>query len=257
MHFWAASRLPEQVSSYTLVSKGRLMNPTPSTRWRWCLSALLAVAGTALAQQAPAPVPPADPARPLPSDRGSLDYNGMPPTSAGFSRSDSRSYLPYTQRGYIGMNLGRTQFDLPCGLGSISCDKNTNLSFGIYTGGMFNEWLGLEVGYLYTGKADRAGGSTSAQGVNALLVGRVPLGQFNVFAKAGGVYGRSRVTTNAESSFYSGAVWGGGAAYGAGIGYDFDRNNGVVLEWQRNKFKMPPDGHPDSDTTSIGYVYRF
>jgi len=203
------------------------MNHNPSTRWRWCLLALLAAAGTAWSQQTPASVP------------------------QGFS------YLPYTRHGYIGVNLGRTQFDLPCGVAGFSCDKNSNLSFNVYTGGMFNEWLGLEVGYLYTGKADRAGGSTSAQGVNALLVGRVPLGQFNVFAKAGGVYGRSRVRSSDPSTYYSGTATGGGAAYGGGVGYDFDRNNGIVLEWQRNKFRLSPTGHPDADTTSIGYVYKF
>jgi len=219
-------------------------------------------AGPALAQDTTTPVPPADAAsaaaaRPLPSDRGSTDYNRMPATSAGFARDDSYSMLPYTRRGYVGVNLGRTQFDLPCGLGSFSCDKNSNLSFNAYTGGMFNEWLGVEVGYLYTGKLDRAGGSTSAQGVNLLLVGRVPLGQFNIFAKGGGVYGRSRVTTNAVSGQPAASTNGGGASFGGGIGYDFDRNNGVVLEWQRNKFKVPPTGHPNVDTTSLGYVYRF
>lgn len=164
--------------------------------------------------------------------------------------------LPYTQRGYVGLNLGRTQFDLPCG--TEACDKNSNLSVNAYTGGMFNDWLGVELGYLYTGKLDRAGGSTSAQGVNLLLVGRVPLGSFNVFAKAGGIYGRTRVTTNALSRIGGGTEWGGGAAYGGGVGYDFNRNNGVVLEWSRSKFRFASGfGHPDVDTTHVGYVYKF
>ena len=170
---------------------------------------------------------------------------------------DSYSVLPYTYRGYIGLNLGRTRFDLGCGAGAFSCDDHSNVSANLYTGGMFNDWLGLEVGYLNTGKLDRAGGSTSAQGIDMLLVARVPLGAFNVFAKAGGIYGRTKVTTDSLSGIPSGTKSGGGLSVGAGVGYDFTAHSGVVLEWARNKFKFAAEGHPNVDTTQVGYIYKF
>jgi len=174
------------------------------------------------------------------------------------AQDSSYSLLPYTLRGYVGLNLGRTKFDLSCGGGGRPCDDNSKLSVNLYTGGMFNDWLGLELGYLNTGKLDRAGGETSAQGVNLLLVGRVPLGSsFNLFAKGGGIYGRTKVTADALSDIPSGSKSGGGLSAAAGIGYDFSPNSGIVLQWSRNKFKFAAEGHPNVDTTQVGYVYKF
>ena len=173
------------------------------------------------------------------------------------SNRDGYSMLPYTHRGYWGLSLGRTKFDLGCGNGAFGCDSHSNVSVNAYTGGMFNDWLGLELGYLNTGKLDRAGGSTSAQGVNMLLVGRVPLGQFNVFGKAGGIYGRTKVTTDVLSGIPSGTKSGGGLSVAAGVGYDFTPHSGITLEWARNKFKFAFEGHPNVDTTQVGYIYKF
>ncbi len=177
--------------------------------------------------------------------------------SSSSSSRDGYSLLPYTSRGYWGLSLGRTKFDLGCGSGAFGCDSHSNVSVNAYTGGMFNEWLGLELGYLNTGKLDRAGGDTSAQGVNLRLVGRVPMGAFNVFGKAGGIYGRTKVTSDVLSGIPSGSKSGGGLSVAAGVGYDFTSHSGVTLEWARNKFKFAAEGHPNVDTTQVGYIYKF
>ena len=182
-----------------------------------------------------------------------------PANSTSFAPSSGNgwSVLPYTKRGYMGLNLGRTRFDLGCGLGNMSCDSHSDLAFNLYTGGMFNDWLGMELGYVNTGKLERAGGTTRAQGVDLLLVGRVPMGSFNVFAKAGGIYGRTKVTTDLLSGIPSGSKSGGGLALAGGVGYDFSPSSGVVLEWSRNKFKFASEGHPNVDTTQVGFIHRF
>jgi len=165
--------------------------------------------------------------------------------------------MPYTTGGYVGVNLGRTKFDVGCGLGSFACDSFAKTAVNLYTGGMFNEYMGLELGYLHTGNLDRAGGTTSAQGVNLLLVGRMPLGAFNLFAKAGGIYGRTQVSADSLSGIPGGSKSGGGMSFAGGMGYDLSPKSGIVVQWARNKFSFANEGRRNVDTTSIGYVYRF
>jgi len=183
-----------------------------------------------------------------------------PSSSAGSSaaaRDDTYSLLPYTRRGYFGINLGRPDFKNGCGNGVYTCD-NPNVGMSLYTGGFFNEWFGMELGYMNTGKADRAGGDTSAQGVSVNLVARAPMGAFNVFAKGGAIYGQTKVSTGILSDVPAGKRRGWGGTYGAGIGYDFTPSSGVVLEWTRNEMRFPGiSDRQNVDLTSLGYVHRF
>lgn len=170
--------------------------------------------------------------------------------------SQGYSVLPWTQQGYVGLNVGKPELRNDCGLGGFTCD-DADASFHIYTGGMFNQWLGLEVGYLNFGRAERAGGRTRAHGLNLSVVGRVPVGPVNLFAKAGGTYARTEVTADPLSGVPTGKADGWGGAYGGGVGYDFGRNSSVVLEYTRQDFQFPGVGRKAANATSLGYVYRF
>lgn len=183
--------------------------------------------------------------------------SGMSGSGSAYARDDAYSLLPYTRRGYFGINLGKPEFNSSCGTGLYSCD-DPSTGVSIYTGGLFNDWVGMELGYMNTGKADRAGGTTRAQGVNVSLVLRAPLGAFNVFAKGGAIYGQTKVSSDLLSGVPEGKRRGWGGSYGAGVGFDFTPTSGVVLEWSRNEFRFPGrDGREDVDTTSLGYVHRF
>jgi OmpA-OmpF porin, OOP family len=167
------------------------------------------------------------------------------------------SLLPYTKRGYVGLNLGKSEYsDEQCGAGAFACD-DADLAGTLYTGGMFNEWLGMELGYVNMGKSDRAGGRTEAQGLNVSLVGRIPIQQFSVFAKGGTTYGRTKVTADALSLVPSGKESGWGASYGAGVGLDVSPATSVVLEWARHDFHYAGIGKQDATLTSLGLKYRF
>lgn len=182
---------------------------------------------------------------------------GTPPASGSRATSgEGYSILPGTRRGYWGINLGQSKYKQPCGSALFGCD-DSELSGKIYTGGMFNDWLGLEAGYLNMGKVDRAGGSTEAQGINLSVVGRVALGQFNAFAKAGGTYGQTKVSSNAVSGVASGKERGWGESFGAGVGFDITPTSGVVLEWERHKFEFAGGVDEPVEQTTIGYVHRF
>lgn len=173
-----------------------------------------------------------------------------------YGRGDGYSLLPYTRRGYFGINLGKGEYDLPCGTGGYDCD-DPDASVYLYTGGMFNDFFGAELGYLYGGSADRAGGRTRSHGLRLSAVLRAQFDHFNLFLKGGGIYGQTRVSTGALSDQVAGRSRGWGGSYGGGVGFDFTRNSGIVLEWARNEFRVPGLGRQDFDTTSIGYVYRF
>lgn len=176
--------------------------------------------------------------------------------SASSSRGDGWSILPGTRRGYLGLNVGRSDYgDLSCGIG-FSCDDSGTRAH-LYTGGYFNDWLGMEVGYLNEGKVARSGGSTRAEGINLSLVGRLPLGAFNVFGKVGGTYGRTRVSASPLSGIAEGRERGWGPSFGAGVGFDITAGSGVVLEWTRNDFHVPGGGRSNIDGASLGYVHRF
>lgn len=178
-------------------------------------------------------------------------------SSGASSRSDGYSIIPYTRRGYVGINVGRSDYkDLRCGSSLFGCDDSGTRGH-VYTGGLFNDWVGMEIGALYEGGVGRGGGTTRAEGVNLSVVGRVPLGAFNLFAKGGATYGRTRVTADALSGLPAGRVRGWGRSFGAGAGYDITPNHGVVLEWARHAFRVPGGGRRDIDSTSLGYVVRF
>jgi OOP family OmpA-OmpF porin len=165
------------------------------------------------------------------------------------------SLVPGTRDGYVGLNLGRPDHDLACPA-LFDCD-DPELGAHLYTGGFANDWLGAEVGYVWLGRSDRAGGRTRAQGLNLGLVLRAPLGRASVYAKGGATYGRTRVTADLLSGVDSGARSGWGPAYGAGVGFDLGTRSSVVLEWMRHEMKFPGTGRRDVDMTSIGYVHRF
>jgi opacity protein-like surface antigen len=169
----------------------------------------------------------------------------------------SNSWMPGQQGGYIGLNLGRSDYSLACGTLPLGCDNNGN--FGrISLGAMVSPNFGYEIGYLNMGHADRAGGETKAQGLNFSLVGRVPVGsQFSLFGKLGTTYGRTRVSSAPGTGVAGGSESGFGLAYGLGASFDFNPKWSVVLEWERHDMKFISAGRDEVDATSLGLRYRF
>lgn len=180
---------------------------------------------------------------------------GRPMYSQG---AGNYSLIPYSTGGYVGVNIGKPDFDTPCVAG-FSCSNNTT-AYKLYTGGMFNEYVGAELGYVNMGRAKRADGRTEAHGINLSLVGRVPLGGFNVFGKVGTTYGRTKTSAStaavaAGATTGKGSGWGG--SYGVGVGFDLTQASAIVLEWERHDFRFAGRGKQAIDTTMLGYVHRF
>lgn len=172
-----------------------------------------------------------------------------------YSRGEGNySIIPYSTQGYVGVNAGQPKYDTPCVEGFV-CNNRTT-SYKLYTGGMFTPFLGGELAYVNMGRAQRAGGRTEAHGINLSLVGRMPVGAVNLFAKAGATYGRTKVGGD-DLLVTTGTDKGWGGSYGLGVGFDVTRASSIVLEWERHDFRFRGLGREHVDSTSLGYVHRF
>jgi OOP family OmpA-OmpF porin len=184
---------------------------------------------------------------------------GTTTTTTTGSFDDSRySLLPGTRGGYVGLNIGRPEYDSSCGtIAGLSCD-DPDTSWRIYTGGMFNPFFGVELGYVDMGEADRAGGQVQSRGVDLSLVGRLPLAQsFSVFGKVGATYGRTEVSALAGSGVVTGTETGFAPSIGAGLSFDLGQQWSVLLEWDRHDFRFPGGEREEVTSNSLGVKYLF
>jgi OOP family OmpA-OmpF porin len=59
--------------------------------------------------------------------------------------SESFSVIPYSTNGYIGLNIGQSDWSIPCTGGGFGCSESKT-AHNIHTGGMFNQHVGAELG---------------------------------------------------------------------------------------------------------------
>lgn len=187
---------------------------------------------------------------------GAATVHAQTSTRASNATSGRSSFIPSTQEGYIGLNVGQSKYDLRSGVGGFGFD-DTDTAAKLYVGGYFNPNFGLEFGYANFGKADRIGGTTKAQGLNLSLIGRVPLNeQFDFFGKVGTTYGRTRTSGTAGLGVATGKESGFGLSYGLGVRWAFNPQWSAVLEWERHRLHFA-DGKSDADMTTLGVQYRY
>lgn len=178
--------------------------------------------------------------------------------SAGNAYDANRtSWIPYTHNGYIGLNVGRSNFGNTCGALALRC-SDSDTSGHVYLGGYFNPYFGAEIGYLDMGDMARAGGTTQAYGGNLSLVARAPLSQsFSIYGKLGATYGRTRVSAAPGTGVVSGRESGWGPSYAVGLSWDLSSNWAAVLEYESNRFQFAGNTHDNVRATSLGLKYSF
>ena len=159
--------------------------------------------------------------------------------------------------GYVGLNIGQSDYSLGNGFGPFASDKHGTV-YNIYSGSYFSENFGLELGYTHFGKIDRAGGTTKAEGINLSLIGRAPMSpQFNLLGKLGTTYGRTDVSANPLSGFATGRETGFGVSYGLGAEYVFNPKISAILQYDEHKLKFVGAGRDRISATTVGLRYRF
>lgn len=185
------------------------------------------------------------------------------PATAAFSQTSGsggsqNSWWPAAGRSYLGLNLGRSHYNVPCGTRvSLLCD-DTDRSVQLHAGTAVADFWGVELGYVNMGRIGRAGGTTRAQGLNLSLVGKAPLWRsFGVFGKVGTTYGRTETSALSSSGIAAGNDRGFGLSYGAGVSYDFTPRLSATLEWDSHDFRFAGSGRDPVRSTSLGLQYRY
>ena len=177
---------------------------------------------------------------------------------AGAQAQNNSNYSLYGPgAGYVGLNVGQSNYSLGNGFNLFSSDSH-DTAYNVYTGTFFNQNFGAELGYTNFGKVDRAGGSTKAEGINLSLVGRAPVSpSFNLLGKIGTTYGRTDVSTSVGSGVVSGKETGFGVSYGLGAEYVFNPQLSAVLQYDEHRLRFAGEGRDRISATTLGLRYRF
>lgn len=171
--------------------------------------------------------------------------------TAGAAQAQSAS----NDIGYFGLQIGRSDYQLPCGT-LYNCDTK-DTSYKLTYGRHLTPNFGAELGLMDLGKVSRGGGDTHASAANLSLVGRLPMDRFTLYGKLGASYARTSVGTATVSDVPSGTASGWGPSAALGVSYDLNPRTAMVLEWERQRLEFANLGRQDVDTTSIGLRYRF
>ncbi|MGH8831896.1 MAG: outer membrane beta-barrel protein [Polaromonas sp.] len=173
---------------------------------------------------------------------------------------------------YIGAGVGQSKGKDACSdLGGVgfsgSCD-DTDTGGKLFLGYQFNKNFAVEGGYVDLGKF-KASGTISGVPVSAdakaktwqlVAVGTLPLANnFSVFGKAGVHRWDLDVRASALGSTITASDNGTDLTLGIGAGYEFTKNLGVRLEWERfrNVGEDATTGKSNVDLISVGLRYRF
>ena len=174
-------------------------------------------------------------------------------SASAFAQSDWST--PFSKGPYIGASAGESRFRTDCA-DFFTCDRKHS-AWKLYTGGHFNDLMGLEFGYTDFGKIKASGGDTKAWAANASLTAGVPIGdRFEVFAKGGAIYGRTDVSASPSTLFHTGRKTGWGGTYGAGAALGLTRTVQVRVDWDRYSMDFI-GGRKDVDLISAGVQLRF
>jgi len=165
----------------------------------------------------------------------------------------------YIGAGVGGAHLNRSANDL-LGLPNASLDTNET-AYTVRLGYRFSPYWAVEAAYYDFGKfafhgtlpgAGSLDGEFKAKSAGVNLVGILPIDQFDLYGRIG--WSRSELKANVSSSVFTTPLNSkdkeNGALYGVGGRWNFMRNVGVFVEWDKaDKIRV--------DAYTIGIDFRF
>jgi OOP family OmpA-OmpF porin len=161
-------------------------------------------------------------------------------------------------KSFIDLSIGKSTYDTSCGnVAGLTCQRGTT-SYRLTAGNMLSENLGIELAAMNLGKADRAGGSVIARGVNLSAVGRLPLGDsFAIEGKIGPTYGVTRVSAAQVAGISSGRDSGFGLGFGVALNVNVARGLHGSIGWEQHDFHFAGQGRSavKNVTLSLGYTF--
>ena len=176
----------------------------------------------------------------------------------GSLSSDIKASSAKSGSSFIGVEVGKPTYSTSCGdLAGLSCSNN-GTSYSVTAGNMFTQNIGASLTYLDLGKADRAGGSVNAKGLNLSVLGELPLGDsVSLEGKVGGTYGITHVNVPAESGLVSGRATGFGLGYGVGLDVHVARGLRGHVGWESHDFHFVGQGTSNVKNITVGLGYQF
>jgi len=195
-----------------------------------------------------------------PSMAATTNWETVATWYVGLSGGESRSQANSSDLSSALSNNGLTP------LSSSLDDSDTG--WKLYLGYQFNPNFAVEAGYIDFGKfnfsATTAGGSLggdmkSKNGGFIDVLGIIPLSNnFSIFGKLGGYSVKTELNGSGVGGSVSASHRSNDWTYGIGAGYEFNRNVGVRVEWERfNDFGNNSTTQNDMDLTSVGIVFKF
>ena len=180
---------------------------------------------------------------------------------------------------YLGGSVGQSKIDSDIafpGLISSGTVDGKDTGFKVFGGYQFNQYFGLDLAWVDLGEASYrgsffgtpvTGGTVKLSGLNFSAVGTIPLNpSFALFGKLG-VFAWNAKSSDTTGGFsFSATDKGADLSVGLGASYNFTKNVGVRLEWERFKVGGGDDagsGAPNVtssanvDLLSLGLVYKF
>jgi hypothetical protein len=161
-------------------------------------------------------------------------------------------------KSFIDLSIGKSVYGTSCGnVAGLTCSRGTT-SYSLTGGNMITENLGIELSAMNLGKADRAGGSVIARGINLSAVGRIPLGDsFAIEAKVGPTYGVTHVSTAQASGLPSGRASGLGLGYGVALDAAVARGLHGSVGWEQHDFHFVGQGRSAVKNVTLALGYTF
>ena len=161
-------------------------------------------------------------------------------------------------KSFIDLSIGKSTYNTSCGtVAGLTCSRGTT-SYSLTAGNMITDNVGVELSAMNLGKADRAGGSVIARGINLAAVGRLPLGDnFALEGKVGPTYGVTRVSVPASSGLGSGRANGVGLGYGVALDMNFTRGLHGSVGWEQHDFKFAGQGRSNVRNVTLALGYSF
>ena len=161
-------------------------------------------------------------------------------------------------KSFIDLSIGKSTYGTSCGnVAGLTCSRGTT-SYSLAAGNMLTENLGIELSAMNLGKADRAGGSVIARGINLSAVGRVPLGDsLAVEGKVGPTYGITKVSAAESSGLATGRATGVGLGYGVALDVNMARGLHGSVGWEQHDFHFVGQGRSAVKNVTLALGYTF
>ena len=161
-------------------------------------------------------------------------------------------------KSFIDLSIGKSNYGTSCGnLAGLTCSRGTT-SYSLTGGNMLTENLGVELSAMNLGKANRAGGSVIARGINLSAVGRIPLGDsFAVEGKIGPTYGVTHVNAAQVAGLASGRDSGFGLGYGVALAANVARGLHGSVGWEQHDFHFVGQGTSAVRNVTLALGYTF